>query len=59
MPNPESPWAVVCPEHNLQYLTRKDYDFQMSRPDSLWKCPQCGRDSWWSDENYEKYMEEI
>lgn len=31
--------AVSC---GVQPLTEKQYEQQMDRPDSLWKCPRCG-----------------
>ena len=49
----QTPWAVVCREHGQVFLTDKEYDAQMDDPDALWKCPLCGRQAEWDDDNYE------
>jgi hypothetical protein len=49
----QTPWAVICPEHGQVFLKDAEYDMQMGAPDSLWKCPLCGRASEWDDDNYE------
>ena len=52
-----SPYAVLC-SHGLShvrqrcYLTAEQYDQQMSRPDSTWRCPVCGDEAQWDDQNY-------
>lgn len=57
----ETPWAVYCREGcqrgKLIYLSEREYEAQMLRPDSLWRCPQCGEEAVWSDANYERHME--
>lgn len=32
----------------------KEYDRQMSRPDSTWRCPKCGAEAWFDDERFEE-----
>ncbi len=54
-PNPETPWAVICPKHGQVFLPEAEYIAQMNRPDKLWEC-LCGRDAEWDDENYDKHM---
>lgn len=49
----QTPWAVICREHGQVFLTDEEYDSQMDAPDSVWKCPLCGRSAEWDDENYE------
>lgn len=57
----ETPWAVYCYNGcngaGLVFLSEAEYTAQMMRPDSLWRCPQCGGEASWSDSNYEKHME--
>ena len=50
---PQTPWAVICPDHGQVFLTDAEYDAQMDKPDSLWTCPLCGKPSEWDDHNYE------
>ena len=57
--NPESPWAVICPRHGKQFLTRQQYDHQMGAPDVRWLCPVCGAVSEWDDDNYEAHIEDL
>ena len=57
-----SPYAVLCDHGALDnpqrcYLTRQEYDYQIRRPDSLWKCPICKREASWDDLNHEEWME--
>lgn len=42
-----------CANGKPIYLTEAEYDRQLSRPDSLWKCPRCGDAAHWDDEIYE------
>lgn len=62
-----TPYAVRCRgDHGIEglgscgtvYMTRDEYNFQMSRPDSFWSCPKCGSSGSWDDDNYEKYINE-
>jgi hypothetical protein len=55
MLNDQTPWAVVCPEHGLQYLTKTEYFEQMHNVHAMWQCPICGKGSQWNDENYDHY----
>lgn len=64
MSREESPWAVMCdgvaedlPSCGKVFLTESEYDAQMERPNSLWKCPFCGASAQWDDENYEKWLD--
>ena len=50
--------ATPCNGGGLIFLTHEEYDRQMDRPDSFWQCPRCGGVAWWSDDNYEKYLQE-
>lgn len=50
-----TPYAVYCHRgHGLVYLTKEDYDSQMSATDDLWVCPICGHDASWDDDNYQE-----
>jgi len=60
-----TPYAVHCVETfdvgkppcnggDLIYLTAEGYDSQMSMPDARWKCPRCGGQAIWSDDNFEE-----
>lgn len=67
----KSPWAIICYQHDTPellaelkgrptrvYLTREQYDKQMSNPNARWKCPACGAcPVEWDDDNYEEAME--
>jgi hypothetical protein len=33
----------------LVFLTYKQYEYQLSRPDSKWECPMCGSVASWDD----------
>lgn len=48
----QTPWAVICPTHGQVFLTDKEYESQMDKPNSVWFCP-CGQESEWDDDNYE------
>ena len=59
MPEPEStPWAVICSMHGRMFLTKAQYDAQMNQPDLRWRCPCCGEDANWDDDNYEDGLEQ-
>ena len=47
--------APPCNEGKLIFLTYAEYMRQMNRPDSLWKCPYCGYEACWDDNNYESF----
>ena len=51
-----TPWQVICREHGAVSLTQEQYEYQMSRVDSLWKCPHCGASAQWDDDNYEAHL---
>lgn len=51
-----TPYAVICPTHGQVFLTETEYSQQLSRPNSLWKCP-CGEIGSWDDDNWEKYLD--
>lgn len=46
-----TPWAVICPVHGSVELTRDQYMAQLERPDSLWRCPACGRAGQYDEDN--------
>lgn len=52
-----TPYRVTCRDHGPVFLTEKEYDFQMNRPDRTWCCPICQEDAKWDDENYERYFQ--
>ena len=63
---PRTPYAIHCvnsplgeiPGCGLVYLTKKEYNFQLSRPSKTWRCPICGMyDAQWDDNNYEEFLE--
>jgi len=51
-------YAVICPVHGKVELSDEQYEHQMSRPDSLWRCP-CGEIALWDDETYEAYLDSL
>jgi transposase-like protein len=61
----KTPWAVIClASHELGkpcnngeriYLTKKEYMKQLSNPDARWKCPKCGYDASFDDENFQDF----
>lgn len=57
--NVSTPWAVHCPTDGLVYLSNHGYNIQMNRADAVWMCPMCGRSAQWSDNLYEKHLEEL
>jgi len=54
-----TPYAIICPEHELVYLTHEEYDNQLMKPDHYWICPLDNHRAVWDDENYELMMGEI
>jgi hypothetical protein len=53
-----SPFAVICRTHGQVYITEDDYVKQLSMPDALWTCPECGGVAEFDDDNYEYWTEE-
>ena len=53
----ENEAVVICPDHGQVVLPKSDYMYQLSRPDSFWKCPLCGTTSAWDDDNYDAWVE--
>lgn len=51
-------YAVDCPSCGRQSLSEDEYAYQMSKPDSLWKCPNCGGNAWFNDDVYEANFQE-
>lgn len=47
-----TPYAVICPNHGLQFLSESDYLDQLNKPDDKWTCPVCGNTAQWDDECY-------
>lgn len=52
---------VICNGHGVEGpghilpcgvvdLTFEEYDYQMSRPDSTWRCPKCDASADWDDD---------
>jgi hypothetical protein len=56
---PTDHFAVICPIHQRQFLTQRQYDAQMNDPNSKWKCPKCNRVSRFDDATYEAYQEAL
>lgn len=65
-----TPYAVWCtgsanpPEYypcssGLIYITPQDYERQMADADAKWKCPICGSDAVWDDDNYGDWTEGV
>lgn len=46
-----------CNDGKIIYMTAECYDQQMGAPDSKWRCPRCGGEAHWSDDNYESYFD--
>ena len=44
--------------HDLVYLTNKEYIQQLEKPDQTWRCPVCGYEAIWDDDNYEEFLGE-
>lgn len=56
-------YATICrtypdefPGCGKVYMTEEFHDYQMSLPDSTWRCAACGREAEWDDSNYEERM---
>lgn len=50
------PASIPC-TNGIIFLTTEEYRKQMRDPDAKWKCPICGSNAIWDDENYEQAME--
>lgn len=50
-----TPYAIICSKHNQVFLTKVEYDYQMNFPNRTWRCPKCGEESDWDDDNYEDF----
>lgn len=66
----ETPYAIKCHgidpscgagpcTEGLVYLTEEEYENQMNDPWKTWRCPRCGGDATWDDDNYEKFLERL
>ena len=53
----KTPWAIHCRTHGQVFLTHDEYGRQMRDMNSLWKCPICGHNSQWDDDNYDLFVE--
>jgi hypothetical protein len=53
-----TPWAVLCPTHGQVFLTKLQYDKQISEVDARWSCPRCGALAEWDDDNNEQYLDD-
>lgn len=53
------PDYTIAPGHGIVYLTEKEYEVQMLRPDARWRCPLCYGDAVWDDDNFELIQGEI
>ena len=51
--------VIVCEEHGYVALSEKEYSQQLSDPNNFWKCPLCGLDSKWSDDDNEAWYENL
>lgn len=60
-----TPYATICEGDSSigwrgcgqQFMTEEYYTFQLSSPNATWRCPSCGMEAQWDDDNYEKYMD--
>lgn len=60
--NVSIPYAgVICRGHGDPFpdcgkvdIDAKEYERQMMRPDSTWRCPECGAEAWFDDERFEE-----
>lgn len=58
--NQKTPYAVDCEGGcGKSYLSEEEYDRQMSNIDARWKCPKCGGEAWFDDDNYEDSLPEL
>ena len=48
---------VICPNHGSTGLSPEQYQSQMLRPDSFWKCPICMEVGVWDDDAFEAYCD--
>ena len=39
----------------LVYMTTQEYGRQLLKPDRTWRCPSCGGEAFFDDENYESF----
>lgn len=46
--------GVVCSYHGKVDIDKEEYNRQMSRPNSLWRCPVCGESCDFDDDRYEQ-----
>lgn len=58
-----SQYRVVCTglledDQNCgpQYLTEKQYEEQLRRPNRRWQCPCCNAEAWWDDDWHEGWL---
>jgi len=56
----DQPYAgILCRLHGNVDIDQANYDAQMARPNSLWRCPKCGMDCDFDDERFEELHPEI
>lgn len=55
---PDSPFAVICPDHGQVFLTEDEYIEQLTNADERWYCPLCFILAEFDDENYSKHFED-
>jgi hypothetical protein len=50
-----TPYAgILCRIHGNVDITLHEYQQQMARPNSKWRCPKCGSDAEFDDDRYEE-----
>jgi hypothetical protein len=54
-----TPYAVDCPTHGTVYMTEDFYQKQLHLPNNKWICPICKEESWWNDNNYESFYNDL
>lgn len=53
-----TPFKVECKWNGCGafFLTKEEYKRQMRNDNQGWRCPSCGDDASWDDDNYETMM---
>jgi hypothetical protein len=52
-----TPWATICNSCGKVYLSLEFYTRQMQAAWSTWRCPCCGQEAEFDNENFENFLE--